>query len=93
MVDRRIAPYFLILFLLDLSKTQAQPQHIVKVNGVREENQQNMHSNLNINTRFGMLKNHPALTVTISEEKQVYDTLLKLILVRVNGKLSLHVLL
>lgn len=47
---------------------------------------------LNITSRFGLLNTHRPLVVAISEERQAHETLLKLILARVNGmNVLLHV--
>lgn len=44
---------------------------------------------LNITSRFGLLNTHRPLVVAISEERQAHETLLKLILARVNAGTSI----
>ncbi|XP_057301992.1 uncharacterized protein LOC130636330 isoform X2 [Hydractinia symbiolongicarpus] len=44
---------------------------------------------LNITSRFGLLNTHRPLVVAISEERQAHETLLKLILTRVNAGTSI----
>ena len=58
---------------------------------IRQGNNANMlkKAALNITTKFGLVNTHRALVVTISEERHVYETLLKLVLARVNGKFYL----
>ena len=41
---------------------------------------------LNISSKFGLLNSHRTLVLAISEERQVHETILKLVLARVNGK-------
>ena len=51
---------------------------------------------MNLGARFDVLRNHTALVVTISEEKQIHEANLKLIMARVNGMCqgcNLHIVL
>lgn len=44
---------------------------------------------LNISSKFGLLNSHRSLVLAISEEREVHETLLKLVLNRVNASTSL----